>query len=182
MAAVIGSTQIQLKKTGSPTTVPDNPIAKLMYYFDCICSCVEADNDSTIRRLRNYNNYSRLSNEEEAQLLILCLALSPDKLIGSIIFPVKDGDDLNGMSNDFFELSAVNTKLIVSESILIGGQQKRVRKIMMFKKSWIEKNYLNPLRSIERRQRPASRPSLPSPPRRPPPPSRRRNNSSCVIL
>ena len=179
MAAVIGSTQIQLKRTGSPATIPDNPTAKLMYYFNCICHCVEADNDSTICRLRNYGNYFRLSSEEEAQLLILCLALSPDKLIGSILFPVKDEDDLNGMSNDFFELSAVNTKLVVSESVLIGGQQKRVRKIMMFKKSWVEKYYLDPLRSIER-QRPASRPSLPSPPRRPPP--RRSNNSSCVIL
>ena len=208
MAAVIGSTQIHIKKTGSKTTVPDNPIAKLMYYFDCICSCVEADNDGTIRRLRNYQYYSSLSSQEEAQLLILCLALSPDKLIGTILFPASDDEDFDGSNNRFFELSAVSTRVLVSESLLIGGQQKRVRKIMKFKKSWIESYYINPLCAIERGQRPAasSRPAaLPSPPRRtqpafsspprrtqpvqpsppryrPPPPRRRNNNSSCTIL
>ena len=175
MAAVIGSTEINIKKTGSPTTVPENPIAKLMYYFHCICSCVEADDDYTTRRLRDYqNNYLRLSDEEEAKLLILCLALSPDKLIGTILFPVKDEEDLDGMVANFFEVSAVSTRVVVSQSLLIGGQQKKVHKILMFKKAWIESNYYDPLRSIQRGQRSSSRPALPSPP-----PQR---NSTCTIL
>ena len=210
MAAVIGSTQIQVKKTGLTCTVPDNPIAKLMYYFNCVCSCVEADNDYTTRRLRNYNNYSSLSSQEEAQLLILCLALSPDKLIGSIFLPAGDDEDLGGCCNEFYEVSAISTRVLVSQSLLVGGQQKKVQKIMKFKKSWIEKYFINPLRSIERGQlrpaassrpalprpaprpnpapllRPAPRPTpapLPSPPRRRPPPrAQRRNNSSCTIL
>jgi hypothetical protein len=169
MAAVLGKTEIQIKKTGTATTIPDNPIAKLMYYLDCICNCVEADDDSSIRRLRNYkNNSTSLSNEEEAKLLILCLTLSPDKLIGTILFP---NEDLDGFNNEFYELSAVSTKLVVAESLLIGGQQKRVQKIMMFKKAWIEKFYLNPLRSFQSRQR-----AIRSPPRR------QRSNDSCIIL
>ena len=184
MAAVIGSTQIHVKKTGTATTVPDNPIARLMYYFNCVCCCVEADDDYTTRRLRDYKNYSSLSSQEEAQLLILCLALSPDKLIGSIFLPASDDEDFNGCTNEFYELSAVSTRVLVSESLLVGGQQKKVRKIMKFKKAWIEQNFINPLRSIERGQsRPAasSRPALPSPPRRRPPPQRS-NNNSCTIL
>ena len=163
MAAVIGSTQINIKKTTVRITVPDNPIAKLMYYFNCVCSCIEADDDYTTRRLRDYKNYSSLSSQEEAQLLILCLALSPDKLIGSIFFPARDDEDFtDGCSNEFFELSAVNTRVLVSESLLVGGQQKKVRKIMKFKKSWIENNFINPLCSIESGQRPtaSTRPAL----------------------
>ena len=167
MAAVIGSTEINIKKTGSPTTVPENPIAKLMYYFHCICSCVEADDE-------NQNNYLRLSDEEEAKLLILCLALSPDKLIGTILFPVKDEEDLDGMVANFFEVSAVSTRVVVSQSLFIGGQQKKVHKILMFKKAWIENNYFDPIRSIQRGQRSSSRPALPSPP-----PQR---NNTCTIL
>ena len=180
MAAVIGSTQINVKRTGSTTTVPDNPIAKLMYYFDCVCSCVEADDDDTTRRLRNYRSYISLSSQEEAQLLILCLALSPDKLIGSIFLPISDDEDLGGSCNAFYEVSAVSTRVLVSESLLVGGQQKKVRKIMKFKKSWLENYFINPLRSIERGQ--SSRPALPSPQHRRPPPQRQRSNNSCTIL
>ena len=175
MAAVLGRTQIEVKRTGVSATVPNSPTAKLMYYFNCVCACIEPDSDYTIRRLRNYSNYANLSNQEEAQLLVLCLALSPDKLIGSIFFPVADGEDFDGCNNEFFEVNAVSTRLVVAESILIGGQQKKVKKIMMFKKSWIESNYLDPLRSIGRSQRP----SPPAIPRSPPP---RRNDSSCIIL
>ena len=158
MAAVIGSTQLRVKKIGSSTTIPDNPTAKLMFYFNCVCTCIEADDDYITRRLQNYNNYSSLSSQEEAQLLILCLALSPNKLIGSIFLPASDNEDFGGSTNRFYELimSAVSTKVLVSQSLLVGGQQKKVRKIMKFKKSWIEKYYINPLRSIERRQRPAA--------------------------
>ena len=189
MAAVLGRTEIEIKKTGTVATVPDNPTARLMYYFDCVCTCVEADNDSTIRRLRDYDNYYRLSEEERAQLMILCLALSPDKLLGSVFFPA-DQDDLDGYGNDFYEIKAVSTKLVVTESILIGGQQKKVQKIMMCKRSWLEKNYLNPLRSLtsgggQRSQRALPAPSSrPAPATRPAPETRQRRRRSfiCTIL
>ena len=133
MAAVFGRTEVRLKKTGVSTTIPDSPVAKLMYYFNCVCSCVEPDSDASIRRLRAYKeNYSSLSNEEHAKLLVLCLALSPDKLIGSIFFPAGDNDIER--DNDFFEIQAVSTKFVIAQSLLVGGQQRKVRKIMMFKK------------------------------------------------
>ncbi len=170
MAAVLDRTQIGIRKTGTNTSIPNNPTARLMYYFNCICCCVELENDYTIRRLRNYkDNYLSLTSEEEAKLLILCLALSPDKLIGSLLFQDENSDS----GNEFYELSAVNTKLLVTESVMVGGQQKRVHKIMTFKKSWIETYYLEPLQSFQRRQRPA----IQSPPRR-----QRRTSSSCTIL
>ena len=171
MAAVLGKTQIEIKDTSVKTSVPNNPTARLMYYLNSVLTCVEADKDSTMRRLTDYkNNYSSLTNEEEAMLLILCLALSPDKLIGSIFFPVEDRE-FDGYDNKFFEVKAVSTKLVVAESILIGGQQKKVQNIMMFKKRWIENNYLNPLTSFQRSQQQS---------RRPPPP--RRRDSGCNIL
>ena len=175
MAAIMRRAEISIKDTGTSCTVPNNDIARLMYYFNCVCSCIEPDNSDTIRRLRNYNNYASLSREEEAQLLALCLALSPDKLIGSVLFPA---DDCGRSSNKFLELSAVSTNMVVADSFVIGGQRKKVQSIMMFEKSWIEWNYINPLKSIvQRRQAPAIRQA---PPRRQPP--RRQNNSSCVIL
>ena len=107
--------------------------------------------------------------EERAQLLVLVLALSPDKLIGTIFHPSNDcGED---SINAFFELSAVKTDLVVTEHLLIGGQRKQIRKIMKFKKVWIERYYLEPLQEIQR----SSRPQL----RAPPP---RQSDDSCTIL
>ena len=168
---------MEIKKTGVTCTVPDNPKAKLMYYFNCVCSCVEPGNDSTIRRLRDYNNYWSLSNEEEAQLLTLCLALSHDKLCGSVFFPAEDLDS----ANEFYEVSAVSTRLVVAESLLIGGQQKKVQSIMMFKKSWIEYYYINPITSIVDEQESSNRRALPS---SQPPPGQQESSwySYCTIM
>ncbi len=157
MALGLDRTQLQFKKTGVTITVPSNPYGKMMYYFDCVCNCIEIDSDSTVRRLRDYNNYSSLSTQEELMLLKICIeAASPDKLIGQCFFP---NEDLDGCSNEFFELTAVKTKLVVSDSFLVGGQQKKIHKIMMFKKSWLENHYFAPLRSITSslRTRPAPR-------------------------
>jgi hypothetical protein len=181
-AAVFKKTEVGIKEFGSSIMVPDTPVAKLMYYLDCICTCVEADDDYSLRRLRNYKtNASGLSEEEKAKLLILCLALSPDKLIGTILFPNEDLD----YDNDFFELNAVDTNLVVAESLVISGQRKRVRRIMMFKEEWMEHCYFNPLRSYESHQR-----AVRSPPVRAveglPVRGQRGNQSSdsgwCVIL
>lgn len=150
MALGLQRTQIELKKTGTTVSVPNNPWARLMYYFNCVCSCVDVDNDSELRKLRNYSNYYNLTSDEKGALLGLCLAVSPDKLIGVLFFHSDNIDS----GNEFYELSAVRTKMVVSESFLVGGQEKKVQSIMMFKKVWMDTYYIQPLRDIQREIRP----------------------------
>ena len=100
---------------------------------------------------------------------VLCLALSPDKLIGAVFIPSEDIDS----DNEFFELSAVSTRMVVTDSLMVGGQRKRVRKIMMFKKSWLERNYLEPMK--EYAERGSRRRAIQAPPRR-------QSNDDCIIL
>ena len=164
MAARMQRLQVQVKDTSRSVTVPNDPIAKLMYYFDCVCSCVEPDDSETVRRFRDYSNYDRLTSDEKAQLLALCLTLSPDKMIGTIFHPSNDCE----RDNAFLELSAVKTDMVVTNSLVVGGQRKNIQSIMLFKKVWMENNYIEPLRSITRSGR-----------RPPPPPS---DSASCTIL
>ena len=169
---MLGRTEIGIKKTGTSCTVPNSPVAKLMYYFNCVCSCLEADEDYEIHRLKNYQNYSSLSDEEEAKLFVLCLALSPDKLIGAVFIHSEDIDS----NNEFFELSEVSTRMVLTDSLMVGGRHKKVSKIMMFKKAWLEKFYLEPIKEFAMRGSRRSRPAIQAPPRR------QQNSNKCILF
>ena len=76
--------QIGIKETGSSCTVPNNNKAKLMYYLNCVASVLELDNPN-LYRLKNYQNYQNLDQEDTDALLLIVTMLSPDELIGKVI-------------------------------------------------------------------------------------------------
>lgn len=168
MAALI-SERVGIKETGTKVNIPDNSKAQLMYYLDCVAHVVELVNPN-LNRLRDFKKYYLLNDAEIDALLVLVLLFSPDELIGKVFFP---SEDCGGSSNQFFELSSVSHMLAVSENVVIGGERKRVAKIMFFKRSWLENNYISPLRSFEGRlqrlarglpgRTPSARRSLPPP-------------------
>ena len=56
-------------------------------------------------------------------------------------------EELCGDSNNkFFELSVAQTRLAVTDSILIGGQRRQVQKIMLFKLGWIDTYWGAPMK------------------------------------
>ena len=175
--------RVGLRDISRTVTVPSNAKAKLMYYLSCVKTVIQL-NDSPLQRLTDYANYHLLTDPEIDALLAMVVLFSPDELLGKVFFP---DEDCGGGSNQFFELSAVSHMLAVTDNVLIGGERKRVAKVMFFKRSWLENNYFTPLRSFEGRlQRMArglpGRAPTPTPPRPRPPPPRRRNSDSCNIL
>ncbi|KAK3087686.1 hypothetical protein FSP39_009156 [Pinctada imbricata] len=72
--------------------------------------------------------------------------------------------------NEFYKIEAVRNRFVVSNSIVIGGQTRRVNKIMTFKMVWLTDNYLEPMQALagelQRRQEAA----------------RRRRNDRCVVM
>jgi len=146
MAALI-SERVGIKDISRTVTVPNNPKAKLMYYLNSVAVVIDL-NSPNLNRLRNYRNYYSLNDAETDALLALVLLFSPDGLIGKVFFP---SEDCGGSSNQFFELSAVSNMLAVADNIVIGGERKRVAKIMFFQRSWMENNYIAPIRSFQSR-------------------------------
>ena len=135
MAAVLGRTEIGLKNISTSVRIPDSPKARLMYYLNYICAVLDIDDEDGIERIRQYNNYVDLTDAETDLLLLLCSVLSPDVLLDKCIF-VKE--DLTGESaNAFYELSAARTTLAATDNIMVGGQIRRVKKIMFFRMKWI---------------------------------------------
>ena len=181
MAAFVGE-RVRIRDTSVSTSVPENPKAKLMYYLKCVASVIQLD-DPALSRLQNYQSYYSLSEEETDALLALVILLSPDELIGKVFFP---SEDCGGHSNQFYELSAVSHMLAVADNVVIGGERKRVGKVMFFQRSWMENNYFSPIRSFQDRLQRMARglPGRAPTPRRAPPPSRPRatsSSSSCSI-
>jgi len=60
MTAILGKKEYGVKKTGVSVTVPDNPVAKLMYYLSCICNVINLDPEGKLSRFKNYSNYANL--------------------------------------------------------------------------------------------------------------------------
>ncbi|CAF3359138.1 unnamed protein product [Rotaria socialis] len=151
---MFGRQQLQIKRTGVTTTVPNNDVARCMYYLKCVCTTVECD-DANILRFTNYNNYWALSDDEDEIVFKLCLALSPDVLDDKVFF---HSDALCGDSNnEFYEFSQVRHVITAVRSIVIAGRTRQVNKIMTYTLSWLQNNYLGPMRRLADRFNPERR-------------------------
>ena len=178
MALAVGNVRLHVKATGTSVQVPANPRAKLMYYVSCVCDALQLDTSDTrnIARLKDYQNYAFLSEDEKKELLVFCAILSPDVLLNKVFF---HNDRMCGDSNnEFYDIGTVSNQLVVSSSIVIGGQKKSIRKIMTFKMVWLERNYLEPMQALaselEEAENSRRRRALQA--------QRNRSDDSCVIL
>lgn len=149
MAAIMGRTEVGVREFGRNVTIPANPKAKLMYYLDCICTVMDLSDQRNLAKLRDYQNYHLLTETETDALIALALLLSPDELNGKVIF--QDDEMCGSNSNTFYELSAVQNNLLLTDSIIIGGQRRAVTKIMAYKRQWFLNNWYNPMLTFAER-------------------------------
>lgn len=129
MALNFNKVNFNVRKTYVNVTVPNSPVARLMYYLNSTCSLLQLDTSDSpnLQRLTLYNSSWILTTAQKRELTVLCSILSPEKLLNKCIFIDKS---LTGL-NDFYEISAVHNQILVSRSIIINGQRKRVNKIMI---------------------------------------------------
>ena len=168
--AFFNRTEVGLKDTTQRVTVPADPRAKLMYYLDCMCTVLKLDDDDDINRLRRFNNYYTLTRTDTNVLLHLCILLKPDVLLNKCIF---QNDRLcGGMGNKFYDLETVRNNLLVAGSIMIGGRQKQVTKIMTFTMPWLRYYWTNPMQVLIERQRQERAAAL----------RRQQTSNTCIIL
>ena len=137
-------TQITARDIGTSVSVPDTPTAKLMYYWSCVENTLELkDGDGDI--YSRYDLHFLMSNEQKRRLLVLCLLFSPDTLDDKCFFQSENIDS----SNEFYELGQVQTSLAAVSNILIGGVNRKVRRIMIYKRNWMLRNYIMPLLQLK---------------------------------
>lgn len=145
--ALFNRTKFNIRNISSTVTIPNSPVARLMYYFECVCTLLQMNTSDSpnIHRLKQYNLHGFLTAAQKKELVVLCLILSPDNLLNKCIFV---DENLRGSLNEFYEVSAVQNQLLVARSIIVNGQRKRVNKIMICRFAWLQKNFIQPMQTM----------------------------------
>jgi hypothetical protein len=142
---------ISMKAVGTSTSVPNHPIAKLMYYLSCVNSCLVKNGQRLLeQRHTSYANYTSLSSDEQTLIVLLALLLSPDELIDVCIFVVPPGTAcLGGAQNEFIELTKATSVLgaarISNNKIaLFKGEEVKSACFMVCTESWLANYFIQP--------------------------------------
>lgn len=137
-------------KVGETVHVPDNPRARLMFYFYCVASCLDVDKkrNKEIKELTDYKNFKHLSKESRRKLTLLCNMYSPAVLKGKCFF---HDEKLSGGKNEFFkpkEVTRFGFEVERTKTVKIGDQEMEIKEIMVYGKEWIIKYWENPIKEI----------------------------------
>ena len=138
MQANLGYNKFTVKDNSVDINIPDNDVARLMYYLQCVSSVLKYNG---FFQYNNYNAYYLLSNEDKINLIKLSIIFNPDIMMEVGVFVKLEDLD---MGNRFFEITDEEMKIHANREIVIGGIRTNVLKIMFFKSSWADRNYYSP--------------------------------------
>jgi hypothetical protein len=133
---------------GVNVVIPDNDVARVMYYLNCVT--VSLGLDILEDDLVDYKNYHRLSRARAAQVFQAALLFSPDEFINKLIFLDDEGDVTGTSSNEFVKFSVACSMVSLQRSVVIAGKVQSVTKVMFFKSSWLDQNYMRPMMRYSR--------------------------------
>ena len=147
------SRNLQVEATGVATSVPNNSIAKLMYYLTCLNHCL---GDFLPERLTDYQHYSQTSEEEKTIVAVTAVLLSPDEVLNKVMFLVETGSPtLRGKSCEFYNFTEAQRVLsaipVGNGVIVVDGKSVNVSRIMVCQESWLLNYYIQPIRQEEAR-------------------------------
>jgi len=136
---------LKVETTGQTVYVPNNDLARLMYYLDCVLAVIQYEEDS---RLTDYQNYLRLTEEEKKAVYALAALFQPKIFIDAGVFLPKPSLVPYGKSNQFYKITDDRIGIHVNQEIVIGGRVVRVLEVMAFTQEWLNRNYIEPLENI----------------------------------
>ena len=148
MSATFAMNKVNIEAFGQKTTVPNNNIAKLMYYLDCVLTVIEYDSNS---KLTDYKNYDLLTNEERNKVIEFAILFNPTIFIEAGIFIVKPNLQIG---NEFYKITDETIGAHVNEQIMFAGKTVRVLNVMVCDSSWMNRNYFIPLKAAIREMAP----------------------------
>ena len=160
MANFFGN-RMGIKAIGQRTSVPDNDLARLMYYLSCVDTVIQYHE---IDRLTDYQNYDSLDVEDITFLLELVILFNPKFLVDKGIFILDESLLPNDLDNQFYQITDERIGIHINNEIMVSGRTVKVLKVMACDEEWIFRNYINPLkRAFNKEAEYESRRPLPPP-------------------
>ena len=140
---------MEIKLVERNLAIPDNRIAKLMYYLDCLVNIIDLD-DGTVNldRLTDYEHYYNLTEEEQRTVAGLCIVSNPEALEQFSLLLVKPELLPNGSGNEFFDIKDPRLGVEVPEEVTFAETPVKVLKVMVCTEEWIDKYYTQPAQSF----------------------------------
>jgi hypothetical protein len=126
-------------------SIPEDNIAKLMYFLNAVHNCVDVAFDD---RLINYRYYYDLSDEERREVVTFAHRYRPAALRNVIFYEVDDTSYmLTTTSNRFLELNdpvVIGSFNLPSNVVLVDGVQHVIRRVMIYKRVWAREFFMDP--------------------------------------
>lgn len=147
----------KLTCTSQHADVPDNAIAKLMYYLDCVAICVAELYINIPKKLRDYEHYSWISDQDRVEVLWWAHELHPKNLK---LYGVFVGDHTlceEGSGNEFYKRQEWTVVPVPVHGQLV---EFHIMRVMAFKEQWLTKNYKTPMKTINGKLRDPDRPDV----------------------
>ena len=145
MEANLNYNRLRLRDTSRNVTIPNNDVARLMYYLDCVSTVL---NYKGFGLYTDYHNFYRLSGQNMIELLELINKFNIEVLMDVGVFIKTDVLDMN---NRFIQIIDETMKIHTNQEIVIGGIVTRALKVMLFKPDWAIFFYYNPKQRLNQR-------------------------------
>ena len=142
MSLDLGYQSLDVKLTGKSVYVPDNHLARLMYYLSCVAVVLEVDKNN---KLLEYQNYYLLTEKEEELVVVFALLFSPKTLKEKFLFLVGDKFVPAGTDNEFFEIKQETIGAHFNQEIMIAGKSVKLKKKMACNDRWLNCFYFKPM-------------------------------------
>ena len=130
---------------GGRTSVPNNDVAKLMYYLSCVDTVI---NYNGIDKLSDYQNYNSLTKDDLVELFKLVLIFNPKIFVDAGIFIIDDELLPYDLDNQFYQITDERIGLYINDQIAIGGRTVKVLKVMACNEDWLMRNYFTPWENL----------------------------------
>ena len=137
--------RMQVQLDSHRVFVPDDDVARLMYYLSCVDTVINYQGND---RLSDFRNYNSLTRDELVELFKLVIIFNPKYFVEKGVFVVNENLLPNGTANQFYKITDERIGIHVNNEMFIGGRTVQVLKVMACNMDWLIRNYFKPWKNI----------------------------------